>query len=83
MKNIYLQDVHSKVFKIYTSLQSVLAPQNGVILSGVLNELIQNLTTLKSDPIIKDELDSTYKMFLKEMSLKPSRKAQQCLLSLL
>ena len=71
------------MFKIYTSLQSVLAPQNGVILSGVLNELIQNLTTLKSDPIIKDELDSTYKMFLKEMSLKPSRKAQQCLLSLL
>lgn len=80
---VHFQDVHSKVFKIYTSLQSVLAPQNGVILSGVLNELIQNLTTLKSDPIIKDELDSTYKMFLKEMSLKPSRKAQQCLLSLL
>ena len=78
-----LQDVHSCVTKIYTGLQSTLSPKNGVILSGVLNEVVQNLILLKSDPVIKDELDPMYKMFLKEMSLKPSRKAQQCILSLL
>ena len=69
--------------KIYTGLQSILTPVNGVIVSGVLNELVQNLCGLKSDPLIKDELDPLYKLFLKEMSLKPSRKAQQCILSLL
>ena len=69
--------------EIYTGLHSVLTPVNGVIVSGVLNELIQNLCGLKSDPLIKDELDPLYKLFLKEMSLKPSRKAQQCILSLL
>ena len=78
-----LQDVHSTVTKIYIGFQSTLSPNNGVIVSGVLNELVQNLITLKSDPVIKDELDPMYKMFLKEMALKPSRKAQQCILSLL
>ena len=85
--NIYhhfsLQDVHGKVTKIYTDLGSVLTPSNGVVVTGVLNDLVQNLVVLKTDPVIKDELDPIYKLFLKEMSLKPSRKAQQCILSLL
>ena len=77
------QDVHSNVHKIYTDLTSVLSPDNGVVVSGALVSLNHNLSQLKSDPVIKDELDSLYRTFLKEMSMKPSRKAQQCILSLL
>lgn len=77
------QDVHSNIHKIYTDLQLVLAPVNGVVVGGVLLNLKSNLLQLKSDPVIKDELDPLYKTFLKEMSLKPSRIAQQCIMSLL
>ena len=55
-----LQDVHSTVTKIYIGFQSTLSPNNGVIVSGVLNELVQNLITLKSDPVIKAHFSANF-----------------------
>ena len=77
------QDVGGKVLDIFTGLEQVLSPVNGVVTRGVLDQLIENIIFLKTDPQIRDELETSYKMFLKEMSLKSSRKMQQCLLSLL
>ena len=77
------QDLTGKVLDIFTGLDQVLAPVNGVVTRGVLDQLIDNIIFLKTDPLIRDELEPSYKMFLKEMSLKSSRKMQQCLLSLL
>merc|ERR1712025_489611 len=75
------QDLGGKVIDIFTGLEQVLSPSNGVITRGVLDQLTENIITLKTDPLIRDELEPSYKMFLKEMSLKSSRKMQQCLLS--
>lgn len=77
------QDTHGKVIDIFEGLDSVLNAMNGVVVSGILTELIKNLVFLTEDPVIRDELDPLYKVFLKEMSLKPSRKVQHCILSLL
>ena len=77
------QDVAGKVTAIFTGLDQVLSPVNGVVTRGVLDQLVENIISLKTDPLIRDELEPSYKMFLKEMSLKSSRKMQQCLLSLL
>ena len=77
------QDVGGKVTAVFTGLDQVLSPVNGVVTRGALDQLIENIIFLKTDPLIRDELEPSYKMFLKEMSLKSSRKMQQCLLSLL
>ena len=77
------QDVAGKVLDIFTGLDQVLAPVNGVVTRGVLDQVVENIIFLRTDPLIRDELEPSYKMFLKEMSLKSSRKMQQCLLSLL
>ena len=76
------QDLRGKIIDIFTGLDQVLSPTNGVVVKGVLDELVENILFLRSDPLIRDELEPLYKMFLKEMSQKSSRK-QQCLLSLL
>ena len=77
------QDLRGKIIDIFTGLDQVLSPVNGVVVRGVLEELIENILFLRTDPLIRDELEPLYKMFLKEMSLKSSRRMQQCLLSLL
>ena len=77
------QDLRGKIIDIFTGLDQVLSPANGVVVRGVLDELIENILFLRTDPLIRDELEPLYKMFLKEMSLKSSRRMQQCLLSLL
>ena len=86
IKSYLFQDVHKNLHKIYIGLQRVVSPVNGIVETVTLNELIQNLVLLKSDPVIKDELDATYKLFLKDMRskpYKPSKIAEQCILSLL
>jgi len=77
------QDTHGKVIDIFEGLDSVLDAVNGVVVSGVLTELIKNLIFLTEDPVFRDELDPLYKVFLKEMSLRASRRVQHCILSLL
>ena len=77
------QDTHGKVIPIFEGLDNVLNAVNGVVVSGVLTELIDNLAFLTEDPVIRDELDPLYKVFLREMSLRPSRRVQHCILSLL
>ena len=77
------QDVHGKVIDIFVGLDNVLDAVNGVVVSGVLTELIKNLLSMTEDPVYRDELDPLYKVFLKDMSLKASRRVQHCILSLL
>ena len=77
------QDTHGKIIDIFEGLDSVLDAVNGVVVSGVLTELIKNLLFLTEDPVFRDELDPLYKVFLKEMSLKASRRVQHCILSIL
>eukprot|EP00092_Neocalanus_flemingeri_P105850 GFUD01135743.1.p1 GENE.GFUD01135743.1~~GFUD01135743.1.p1 ORF type:complete len:174 (+),score=40.26 GFUD01135743.1:124-645(+) len=82
-----LVNLRDKFFNDPDKVESVVPFQdthaNGVVVSGVLTELIKNLLFLTEDPVYRDELDPLYKIFLKEMSLKASRRVQHCILSIL
>ena len=77
------QDIHSKVPSIYTNLDRILNPTNGVVVSGVLDNLKKELLELREDPVFRDDLDQLYKVFLKEMAQTAKRKVQNCILSIM
>ena len=73
-------DTHGRVLTIFSELELALGGAAG---AGLLASLLDSLTALTEDPVIRDELNPIYLTFLKEMSLKPTRKLQQCILSIL
>ena len=77
------QDIHSKVPSIYANLDRILNPTNGVVVSGVLDNLKKDLLELREDPVFRDDLDQLYKIFLKEMAQTAKRKVQNCILSIM
>ena len=77
------QDIHSKVPSVFSDLDRVLSPTNGVVVSGVLDNLKRKLVELREDPVFRDDLDQLYKIFLKEMSQTARRKVQNCILSIM
>ena len=74
-------DTHGRVLAIFSELE--LALGGATAGAGLLAGLLDSLTALTEDPVIRDELNPFYLTFLKEMSLKPTRKLQQCILSIL
>lgn len=81
--SVPFQDVHGKVARVFTGLEKVLKPVNGVVVSGELEELKHELLNLRDDPVIKEELDTLYRVFLKEVAQTASRRIQSCILSIL
>ena len=77
------QDIHSKVPSVFLDLDRVLSPTNGVVVSGVLDNLKKELVELREDPVFRDDLDQLYKVFLKEMAQTARRKVQNCILSIM
>ena len=77
------QDIHSKVPSVFSDLDRVLSPTNGVVVSGVLDKLKKELVELREDPVFRDDLDQLYKVFLKEMAQTAKRKVQNCILSIM
>ena len=77
------QDIHSKVPSVFSDLDRVLSPTNGVVVSGVLDHLKKELVELREDPVFRDDLDQLYKVFLKEMAQTARRKVQNCILSIM
>ena len=77
------QDIHSKVPSVFSDLDRVLSPTNGVVVSGVLDKLKKELVELREDPVFQDDLDQLYKVFLKEMAQTARRKVQNCILSIM
>ena len=77
------QDIHSKMPSIYTNLDRILNPTNGVVVSRVLDNLKKELLELREDPVFRDDLDQLYKVFLKEMAQTAKRKVQNCILSIM
>jgi len=80
---IPFQDIHSSVHRVFVLLQSVLSPVQGVVVGGHIKELKLVLSQLREDPVIREELDPLYKVFLKEMSESRVRRVENCLLSIL
>ena len=81
--SVPLQDIHSKVPAVFSDLDRVLNPTNGVVVGGVLDKLKKMLLELREDPVFRDDLDQLYKVFLKEMAQTARRKVQNCILSIL
>ena len=77
------QDIHSKVPSIYVNIDRIFNPTNGVVVSGVLDNLKKELLDLREDPVFRDDLDQLYKIFLKEMAQTAKRKVQNCILSIM
>ena len=77
------QDIHSKVPSVFLDLDRVLSPTNGVVVSGVLENLKKELVNLREDPVFRDDLDQLYKVFLKEMAQTARRRVQNCILSIM
>jgi hypothetical protein len=80
---VAFQDPHALVHGMFGGLARVLAPPNGVVVSGDLATVKGHLASLRGDPVIREELEPLYKVFLREMANSPRRKLQNCILSIL
>ena len=68
---------------MYLGLDRVLSPVIGVVVAGEVGEVKKTLISLREDPVYREDMDSLYRVFLKERTGGGVKKIQNCILSIL